>query len=91
MRQASGKTITYRSSNLDVEFDLDTTFNKPGSSSFAVTGGGAGFSLGSKVTEADKTSIGIGSVSTGSLGDSANGFLSSLDQRWRQLADAAIT
>jgi len=30
------------------------------------------------VNEADKTSIGIGSVSTGSLGDNAKGFLSSL-------------
>jgi len=76
--QAHGSSITYRSSNLDVEFDLDTTFNKPGTDSFAITGGGAGFSLGVKVSEADKTSIGIASVSTGSLGDSTAGFLSTL-------------
>jgi flagellin len=76
--QANGKSISYRSSNLDLEFDLDTTFNTPGTDSFTVTGGGATFSLGSKVTESDKASIGIASVSTGSLGDSTSGFLSAL-------------
>jgi flagellin len=76
--QAHGNSVTYRASNLDVEFDLDDTFNKPGTSSFAITGGGANFSLGVKVSEADKTSIGIASVSTGSLGDSTTGFLSTL-------------
>ncbi|HVT89725.1 MAG TPA: flagellin [Tepidisphaeraceae bacterium] len=76
--QAKGLSISYRSSNLDVSFDLDSTFNKAGTDSFAVTGGGATFALGSKVTESDKASIGIGSVSTGSLGDSTNGFLNAL-------------
>jgi flagellin len=76
--QADGTHISYRNSNLDVEFDLDATFNAPGSTTFGVTGGGATFALGSKVTETDKASIGIASVSTGSLGDSTNGFLSSL-------------
>jgi flagellin len=76
--QANGLAISYRSSNLDVEFDLDTTFNTPGTGSFSITGGGATFSLGSKVSESDKASIGVQSVSTGSLGDSTNGYLSSL-------------
>ncbi|MGH7178852.1 MAG: flagellin [Tepidisphaeraceae bacterium] len=76
--QADGARISYRSSNLDVEFELDPTFNLPGSDSFFVTGGGATFALGSKVTEADKASLGIASVSTGSLGDSTAGFLSEL-------------
>jgi flagellin len=76
--QTEGKHIAYRNSNLDVEFDLDASFNTPGTTTFAVTGGGATFALGSKVTETDKASIGISSVSTGSLGDLYNGFLSSL-------------
>jgi flagellin len=76
--QANGKAVSYRSSNLDIEFDLDTTFNTPGTDSFVVTGGGASFALGSKVSEGDKASIGIASVSTGSLGDSNTGFLSAL-------------
>jgi flagellin len=76
--QVDGLKVSYRSSNLDLEFDVDTTFNMAGTSTFAVTGGGATFALGSKVTEGDKASIGIASVTTGSLGDSANGYLSSL-------------
>jgi len=76
--QAEGKGISFRSSNLDIEFDLDSTFNTPGTGTFDITGGGATFSLGSKVTESDKASIGIQSVSTGSLGDSSNGYLSQL-------------
>jgi flagellin len=76
--QANGLSISYRSSNLDLEFDLDPTFNLAGTDSFTVTGGGATFALGSKVTEADKASVGIASVSTGSLGDNTNGYLSAL-------------
>ncbi len=76
--QANGLSISFRSSNLDVEFDLDSAFNVAGTGNFSVTGGGADFSLGSKVSEADKASLGITSVSTGSLGDSTNGFLSAL-------------
>jgi flagellin len=76
--EADGTDITYRSSNLDVQFSLNSTFNKPGSGSFEVTGGGATFALGSKVTEADNVSLGIQSVSTGSLGTKTLGYLSSL-------------
>jgi flagellin len=75
---ADGLDITYRNSNLDVEFSLDKAFNKTGNGSFEITGGGATFALGSKVTETDKASLGIQSVSTGSLGDNTLGYLSSL-------------
>ena len=47
--QSNGLSVSYRSSNLDIEFDLDSTFNKTGTGSFEITGGGATFSLGSKV------------------------------------------
>jgi flagellin len=76
--QTEGKRVSFRNSNLDLEFDLDATFNLAGTTTFGITGGGATFALGSKVTEGDKASIGIASVSTGSLGDLYNGFLSSL-------------
>jgi flagellin len=76
--QADGRSISFRNSSLDVEFDLDATFNTPGTTTFGVTGGGATFALGAKVTETDKASVGIASVSTGSLGNSTIGFLSSL-------------
>ena len=76
--QSNGLSVSYRSSNLDIEFDLDSTFNKTGTGSFEITGGGATFSLGSKVTETDKASVGISSVSTGSLGNNSLGYLSAL-------------
>jgi flagellin len=76
--QTDGTHISFRNSNLDVDFDLDASFNQPGTTTFGITGGGATFALGSKVTEGDKASIGVASVSTGSLGDTTAGFLSSL-------------
>ena len=37
--QTNGKSVSYRSSNLDIEFDLDDTFNLAGSDSFSITFG----------------------------------------------------
>lgn len=74
-----GTHVSYRSSGLDVDFDLTDTSNAANqSTSFSITGGGATFSLGSKVNYADQTSIGIGSVTTGSLGSKDLGYLNSL-------------
>jgi flagellin len=76
---SDGTRVSYRTSDLDVEFDIRSLANKNGgSSSFFITGGGATFGLGSKVTEGNKASIGIQSVSTASLGNVDDGFLSSL-------------
>ena len=46
--------------------------------SFYVTGGGAKFQLGSQVSRAGQTNIGLGSVAANSLGNSITGYLSSL-------------
>ena len=73
-----GKNVTYRTNGLDLDFSLSSGLNNGKTKTFGITGGGAQFSLGSKVTEADKADIGIQSVSTGSLGDGTLGFLSSL-------------
>jgi flagellin len=75
---AQGDAVTYRANGLDLALNLATGFNKPGTTSFQITGGGATFALGSKVSQAYNVSLGINSVSTGSLGDSINGYLSSL-------------
>lgn len=75
---ANGLDVSFRSGTLDVELRLSDTFNLPGSSTFNITGGGATFSLGSKVREADKASLGIGAVTTGSLGTKSVGYLDSL-------------
>jgi len=76
--QSDGLSVNYRSNNLDVELQMKAAFNTVGNSSFYITGGGAQFNLGPKVTETDKASIGLGSVAAGSLGDNIDGYLSSL-------------
>jgi flagellin len=76
--QVDGLNVVYRSANLDIELTLKPAFNTLGSDSFQITGGGAVFAMGSKVTENDKASIGIQSVTTGSLGNASLGFLSTL-------------
>lgn len=73
-----GKNVTYRDNNLDVSFQLSAALNKDGTKTFGITGGGANFSLGALVNATGVASIGIQSVSTGSLGDATNGYLSTL-------------
>jgi flagellin len=76
---ARGKDITLRTATLDTQFTLSTAFNIAGSAStFNVVGGGATFALGSKVTDANKVSLGIQSVTTANLGDATNGVLATL-------------
>jgi len=77
--QVDGKAVTYRAGGLDIEFTIADTANfNNASKTFGITGGGATFSLGSKVNETGKANIGIQSVSTGSLGDGVVGFLADL-------------
>jgi flagellin len=73
-----GTDVSYRNASIDLSFSLDDKFNKTGSTSFEITGGGANFSLGSKVNYGDMASIGISSVTTGSLGSKDLGYLLSL-------------
>ena len=73
-----GLNTTYRDNNLDLTFTLSSGLNNGKTKSFGITGGGATFSLGSKVTDTLKSSIGITSVGAGSLGDATLGYLSSL-------------
>ena len=75
---ADGKSVTYRNNNLDLQFVLSTGLNAGQTKTFGITGGGANFALGETVNNVDKASIGIQSVTTGSLGDITTGFLSSL-------------
>ena len=67
--ETKGDSVIYRSAGLDIEFDLGAASNVNGATAdFTVTGGGANFALGSKVTEGNKESIGIAAVDTGNLG-----------------------
>jgi len=74
----AGNQATYRDNNLDLSFTLSSGLNNGKSKTFGITGGGATFSLGAKVSDSQKASIGIQSVSTGSLGDATLGYLNSL-------------
>jgi flagellin len=64
-------------SSLDADLTLDKTVGL-GTTSFAVTGGGALFQLGPQVNSAEQVSIGIQSVAASKLGDSSVGFLNQL-------------
>jgi flagellin len=74
----NGLQVSYRDAGLDVSLNIAANFDKPNSTTFYVTGGGANFQLGSQVNATNQASIGIQSVSTGDLGDSYNGYLSSI-------------
>ncbi len=76
--EVSGLAVSYRDAGLDVSLNIAANFDKPNSTTFYVTGGGANFQLGSQVNATNQASIGIQSVSTGDLGDSFNGYLSSI-------------
>ena len=74
----NGKQVTYRDNTLDVSFTLSNGLNAGKVKTFGITGGGATFALGEKVDVQDNASIGIQSVTTGSLGDVTQGVLATL-------------
>ncbi len=76
---ADGLGVSVRSTTLSAEFILDEDFAQANSSTtFTITGGGALFSLAPEIGLTGMASLGIGSVSTGSLGNAVVGYLSSL-------------
>ena len=78
--EVDGNVASVRSGDLDVTVTLSADFAQTVGTdkNFYVTGGGAKFQLGSQVNRAGQTNIGLGAVSTTSLGNSITGFLSSL-------------
>lgn len=91
--QVDGLSAKLSTSNFDLSFNVGSAINtSTGTTSFYITGGGAQFALGSRVTETDKAAIGISSVTTGSLGDSVTGFISSLASgQANQLSSKSLT
>jgi flagellin len=75
-----GLDASVRNGNFDVNLTLSSTFatTQGASTNFYVTGGGAKFQLGSEVDQQGQVQIGIASVSTDSLGNNVDGFLSAL-------------
>lgn len=78
---AVGKKLTIRTSMLDAEMELDGTAALSAtdwSATFGITSGGADFALGSVVDAIGLESIGIQNVATTALGNSTDGYLSTL-------------
>ena len=74
----NGINVSYRDNSTDATFALTATSNvAAATTTFNITGG-ADFQIGSKVTEANRFSLGINSVAATSLGNSTVGFLSTL-------------
>ncbi|MCK5272458.1 MAG: hypothetical protein KAJ52_07765 [Sedimentisphaerales bacterium] len=78
---ADGKKLTIRTAMLDAEMELDATAALSAvdwSATFGITSGGADFALGSAVDAIGLESIGIQNVATTALGNSTDGYLSTL-------------
>ncbi|MGC4030391.1 MAG: flagellin [Tepidisphaeraceae bacterium] len=74
---ADGLDLKVATASLDMTVSLNEAFGQ-GQSSFAITGGGALFQLGSKVTANQQVNIGLQSVAASKLGDQKDGFLNDL-------------
>ena len=75
-----GLKASVRTAGLSIDLDLAAAFatQTQNTKTFAITGGGAQFSIGPSVGLNSQANIGIKSVSTGSLGNGAVGYLASL-------------
>jgi flagellin len=76
-----GLTASVRTGDLDIELTLDSSFGTAVSTtgtSFAITGGGAKFQLGSQVNRPGQINVGVGAVNTTKLGNDLTGYLSTL-------------
>ena len=71
----NGLDIQLNTAGLDMDMTLGKNFGV-GQTSFSITGGGATFQIGGKVSSNQQISIGIGSVAASHLGNSDVGFLS---------------
>jgi flagellin len=78
--EVKGLEASIRNSNVDIAVTLSGAYGNTNNinKSFQITGGGAKFQIGSEVTRQGQVNIGIASVATTSLGDSLQGYLSSI-------------
>jgi flagellin len=74
---ADGRNISLNTVTLDVDLKLSEAFGI-GTTSFAITGGGATFQLGPQVSTAQQVGIAIQSIAATALGDDEVGFLNNL-------------
>lgn len=74
----SGKVLKVRTSMLDIEVDMSDAGMAAGASSISVDSGGTDFALGALVDAVGLEAIGIPNVASGQLGNSTDGYLSTL-------------
>jgi len=72
-----GNTLSLKTSTLDMVVELDESFGE-GSTSFAITEGGALFQVGPEVNSNLQVNIGVRSVAASQLGNDEVGFLSQI-------------
>lgn len=77
MTMGEGNKLTLKTATLDFETELDQTFGL-GSTSFAVTAGGAKFQIGPRINSNLQINIGIQSLAASRLGSQELGFLSQI-------------
>jgi len=70
-----GLNLALNTSTLGLQFKIQETFNQVGTSTFAITGGGARFQLGPSVETNQQVNIGVDSVAATRLGNDTIGFL----------------
>lgn len=74
-----GLRVDIRTMTLDARFYLTPEFGQATSqTSFEITGGGALFQIGPEVTPQAQLNVGLGSVSTGNLGNTVIGYLNTI-------------
>lgn len=73
-----GLDVFLNSTGLSIEMRLQETFNTLGTSTFAVTGGGAIFQLGAGVDSNQQVNFGMQSIASTRLGNGSVGFLSDI-------------
>ncbi|HVS72883.1 MAG TPA: flagellin [Phycisphaerae bacterium] len=67
--ESNGLDVNVVTANFQADLTLASNVNTNGASkTFGITGGGATFSLGAQVNTANKASIGLGNINTGSIG-----------------------
>ncbi len=73
----SGRSLKLNTTSLDMDLTLDRSFGQ-GQTEFTITGGGAMFQLGPKVTSNQQVNVAIQSVAASKLGDDETGFLNEI-------------
>ncbi|MEK6644525.1 MAG: flagellin [Planctomycetota bacterium] len=71
-----GLNLSLNNTGLSIELKLQESFNTAGTTSFAITGGGASFQLGPGVDSNQQVNIGVQSTAASRLGNGTVGFLS---------------